>query len=120
MSRDLDAVVAEKVMGWRKMEGFWVAPGTPDWVNLYSQPRDPPPFSSDIAAAWQVVEKMVGHGEGNEVRITAGLGRCDVTFDLPGYRPILDRIGDATSDSLPTAICLAALRAVGVPIPETP
>lgn len=70
--RELDALVAEKVMGWTMFsyqmlgsggagEFRWIPPGRRDHVsNIAPVPR----YSTDIAAAWEVVEKVtenLGH-----------------------------------------------------------
>jgi len=106
--RELDALVAEKVMGMLKYiqgditifeneEYLWR-----DWEVPY--------FSDDIAAAWQVVEKM---REKYVINIEID---CENTWvelwrdstDEP-YKQVADEYGDTA----PLAICLAALRAVG-------
>lgn len=115
--RDLDAMVAEKVMGmvdnrpsgrsgemWGIMD--WFAPGEPAWAPNF------PTYSTSISAAWEVVEKM--RGDGWYVRITdtkSPLGhRWMVSFDTEeGLHPLYT----AYSETVPHAICLAALRAVG-------
>lgn len=59
-SRDLDALIAEKVMGWKRVKpnlnqfnqmARWMLPDN-------TTRMDAPCFSTDIAAAWEVVEKM--------------------------------------------------------------
>ena len=62
--RELDALVAEKVMGWHHIEkeGYhWMQgrlPGQP--ANFVPTPVRP--YSTDIAAAWVVLEKLVEDG----------------------------------------------------------
>lgn len=62
--RELDAFVAEKVMGWKYVDhneaydlpisGVAFGKGSPDGLS-----RCPVPYySTDIAAAWEVVEKL--------------------------------------------------------------
>lgn len=93
--RELDALVAEKVMNWK--------PGTvDDWVRI-------PFYSTSIEDAWKVVEKIAPpmgwvffriqrYGEFWEVLFEgAGQGQ-------PNYR--------AKGSTAPYVICLAALRAV--------
>ena len=108
--RELDALVAEKVMGlrfvWRSQltdhygynAGVWTIPtkwGTMDLTE------EPPRYSTDIAAAWEVVEKMREDGFLVALYRSAGAWIADTN---PGY---------GKSDTAPHAICLAALRAVG-------
>lgn len=114
--RELDALVAEKVMGWTKRisadhtgseikvlrnMGIIYA-----WKDAERKERglDVPAYSTDIAAAWQVAEMMRGldfrlNKDGDWVCCFGGT----VAF-----------CGE--SDTAPHAICLAALKAVGVEI----
>jgi hypothetical protein len=101
--RELDALVAEKVMGAKP----WIAPGHgPTALN-------PPRYSTDIGAAWAVVEKLsreVGSVEVKTHRRWMGW-TCDV-------RPPDGKKADGFSEtSAAHAICLAALRAVGAEVP---
>lgn len=52
--RELDAIVAEKVMGWCR--GSEASSG--EWQRHDGMLAELPKFSTDIAAAWQVVEKL--------------------------------------------------------------
>jgi hypothetical protein len=109
--RELDALVAEKVMGY---------PGAA--VGGWSNPHVTPlPYSTDIDAAWSVVEHMARDGfafslwrsDGNGSRSLAGfncpLGPCEKhgnPYDnWHGSR-------DIRADTVPLAICRAALEAV--------
>lgn len=144
--RELDALVAEKVMGYEKMlvpkdslphiggPGLrW--PRQDGWLYLESgYPRffeghcndiyvDPggshvgqvPNYSTDIAAAWEVVEKLC------EVRENGVFPRCVLQFVSPygwscffEYGDVLNREHRAAAAATaPLAICLAALAAVG-------
>ena len=126
---ELDALVAEKVMGFTVRDGWifeWRPSPCPDKMPgclvLHSKeyPVLPRPYSTDIAEAWQVVNKF-GNWHGfdfliimeapakwnkQDPRLKAGW------FEL-GYDGYEDRaIGRA--DTVGKAICLAALNAVGV------
>ena len=114
MSRDLDAQVAEKVMGFsiliadKPMLGF-IGQGDPYWLDAYKQPRMTPFYSTDIKAAFEVVEKLgkdgwivTLHRDFNWYCDLAWLTEDDTTWTS----------ADA-ADTLPEAICLAALKAVG-------
>lgn len=97
--RELDALVAEKVMGYDQEQ----IRNASYYINEAGQTRhDIPSFSTDIAAAWEVVEKF---------------RKADPTFTIDsgskGY--LVDFGGDAvdTARTLPHAICLAALRSAG-------
>lgn len=120
MSKELDASVAEKVMGWvhngscpemlcrSDMDDWWTAPGDPKPTcgpchNLPSH------YSTEIETAWLVVEQMRRRGfhlellspnawvEGKEW----GVGFCKDDVDA-----------EAIGDTAPEAICRAALEAV--------
>lgn len=96
--RELDALVAEKVMGYE--------------VNREGYTGYLPSFSTDIAAAWDVVEKLdlfsPGSGlylvgSGNEWRVFHSLGEGETELWCDGVSAL-------------HAICLAALKAVGVAV----
>jgi len=106
--RELDALVAERVMGWhrRKRNGVEV------WV-VTTDTFDPPVTypvecwnpSTSIAAAWEVVEKqddclhLKQHGEKGMWEAYFCHNYCEA-----------DYLGEA--DTAPLAICRAALKAV--------
>jgi hypothetical protein len=113
--RELDALIAEKVMGL-------FTNGEPDFGYTY---ETIPPYSTDIAAAWEVVEKMVsrmGYGdlhflwEGpifkpEDKYLTAegyplGTTCWYIRLENAGRRHII------CAPTAPHAICLAALRAL--------
>jgi hypothetical protein len=111
MNRQLDALVAEHVMGWKKSnhlgsviyEGkVWAYDMSPDdasesYVNEEHLPR----FSTSIADAWLVVEKMAERS--SDWSVCEGITAAFLT----------DEWHDVTADTAPEAICLAALKAVG-------
>ena len=98
MSRELDALV------WTHVFGYIVEHDL-QWG---------PDYSTDIGAAWQVVEKMRGRyvlnlTNGNSMEpmaVWSAIFKEDVGSSLEEHE------GEAAS--APLAICLAALRAVGV------
>ncbi len=112
-SPELDALVAEKVMGW-KLGKLFPSSESQYWIDSGGEPtlyrtlnckdREITIFqpSLDIACAWEVVEKLemiVGPGgEGWQA-----MEQYDL--DAPGFH--------ATAPSAPLAICRAALKAVG-------
>lgn len=92
--RELDALVAEKVMGWTGC-------------------RDSP-YSTDIVVAWRIIEKFgfmihpTGHGrEGKPAGYWVGYPR-DGHSGLVGD---MDNDTVAFAETAPLAICLAALKA---------
>lgn len=130
---ELDLLIAEKVMGWT-----WVTEDAeePQYLPWLISPKvgtafrgvwypktgvasGLPAYSTEISAAWQVVEKLDALG-------------FYVTVDRLGHDPRFwraethtwdadegGRVGDNWHDAetAPHAICLAALAAVGVEIP---
>lgn len=130
--RELDALVAETVFNLRRVQGADVPEkhyrlnleAQVGWVDADGQQvycetcGDMPAYSRDIAAAWQVVEKInEEHGleftynrvcEEGEPRFVqfewCGAGRAEKY--------------EAAAETVPLAICLAALAAVGHPLPQ--
>lgn len=128
----LDALIAEHVMGWTYLEkphmkfpdemlGYWDK-------HLDPCPDDVAPWqaawtwhpSTSIASAWEVVEKMQSEGYLyfiSNLPFNADEG-VEITFSHPS-RP--DENGGCckaceVAETAPHAICLAALKAVGVEI----
>ncbi len=120
--RELDALVAEKVMGWEKFsihdEG-----ASPEWTALmrsrgytwmwkqkecckWDEIQSCPPYSTDVKAAWEVVEKINGHR-----LIIIPLFSSDAD-EWESWRVELDR-EETCARTFPLAICLAALKSVG-------
>jgi hypothetical protein len=99
--RDLDALIAKKVMGWEFLEGS---------VQSFALS----PYSTDIGNAWLVVEKLRADA-GYYVTITApstGNGGKDWAVRF-GNEDVMF-VGEA--NNAPMAICLAALKAVGAEV----
>jgi len=90
--RELDALIAEKVMAWSrpvKHEGCLMQlPPNSSKGEPYSEA---PNYSTDIAAAWEVVKKLRSMG-----------------------LVIHDSFISVDPDSAPHAICLAALKVMGM------
>ena len=102
--RERDALIAEKVMGWRKVNNLFEWPAKDSWIHIY----DIPNFSTDIAAAWKVVEKLC-----SQFNIVL---EC-VSFEYNCHVNIPADLGSrvhARASSAQEAICLAALKVVGV------
>jgi len=153
--RKLDAAIAEHVMGWRRLT---YAQHNPDnkyfaentrltsyWHNSDRKEMeraevsdcvdcgtDFPAFapSSDIASAWEVVEKMtlVSTGDGfapvfelnNEKKNWDEKEWCAMFFDRwhCAHWPVGQEQVRAHADAAPLAICLAALKANGIDVSE--
>lgn len=95
--RELDALIAEKVMGMNVQHGrVWSQEGK------CLRETDLPSYSTDIAAAWEVVEKLkLGLLPDGDKWIA---GQAD--------RAGLETSNLCWGDTAPHAICLAALNAV--------
>jgi hypothetical protein len=106
--RELDALVAEKVMG-RRFTRHLCEPGTPphEWVD-----SDVPEYSTDIAAAWGVVEKLREHFAGVEVMALTKTNANPNYFEAKLWANTWVH-SFAEAPTAPHAICLAALKAVG-------
>lgn len=119
--REMDALVAEKVMGWRKedkamLHGI-IQVAFVDTATDYARPiacgcaEDFQP-STDIRDAWQVVEKLDNLGFTTEIdKREAGWA---VVFIDYRKNPIGLKEDNAIADTAPLAICLAAFKACGV------
>ena len=107
--RDLDALIAEKVFGWKRIdpELFGWHDHDGDYMKKIC---DVPFYSTSIEAAWEVVNNfesreydvqlILSHGEQVKCRIGKMI---DILFNSSGF---------VYSDTAPHAICLAALKAV--------
>lgn len=113
---ELNALVAEKVMEWKR-EGDWFE--VPYWISggTFQAHADAFRFSTEIASAWQVVEKMREFGwffymdngsQGDSFFVTFHEGK---DFSDDGCS------ASAEAPTAPLAICLAALKALGVEVP---
>jgi len=89
--RELDALVAEKVMGWTHYREEWGGV-VPDSISHYS---------TDISAAWEVVEKM-----GPFTQLTA-----DIYNGITVWHCSFSVVDSVDAVTAPEAICKAALLA---------
>lgn len=100
--REIDAKVAMHIFGTPRGKIFYMAEGR-EWITTRL-----PHYSTDISAAWKIIERL-------QLAIlpqhTAGY-RVDsrTNTQLPYV--------EAWADTAPMAICLAALKAVGVEVKE--
>lgn len=123
--RELDALIAEKVMGLKlcasamdkplRAMGASPAPMVEYPLKIHGKPCGTIPgelghYSTDIYEAWRVVEKMRQEPEGWEVVVESSIGKWRAEF-YPG--PEKDAGESGWVETAPRAICLAALRAVG-------
>lgn len=101
--RELDALVAEQVLG-KKVELYRLCPVP--YHRFKDTEQGIPYYSTDIAAAWEVVEKVQRINGRFRVDI---VGPCQGSDEYSvGFLPMLSGYGTA-----PLAICRAALKAVG-------
>ena len=117
---ELDALVAEKVMGWYSNELVWCDKGgsVGYWVSDEVRFREGghwPAFhpSTDIKAAWEVVENLKslsGIGGWFSIEVPSG----DIV--RAGFQSHLGHAGEwrhrSNATSAPLAICRAALKTV--------
>lgn len=106
--RELDALVAEKVMGWESVGPLDDDPsdiiGVPPGMECPTVPH----YSTSIEAAWKVVERL--RPDFNVVLECVSYEyNCHV--NPPGSSGTLNHV-HARAPTVPLAICLAALKAV--------
>jgi len=101
---ELDALIAERVFGWK-----WHIRGGVCYAehDCFNAPDLWPIFSpsNNIAAAWEVVEKIATL----KPHYDLSDGHCMIFYDEPSG----ECAGSATGETAPLAICRAALKAVG-------
>lgn len=104
-SRELDAEVARKVFGWPEAHIERVYYAEAGSILAYQEEGpELPPYSTDIAAAWLVVDELVGRGMWYAIDgVRLGLP-VRVTFSF-GW--------EVEAATVAVAICRAALAACG-------
>ena len=121
---ELDALVAEKVMGFTVRDGWifeWRPSPCPDKMPgccvMHSKeyPVLPRPHSTDIAAAWEVVEKLTDYPSYMDLQITYTASNGWFIEFSKGETSFSSCNQD---DELTRAVCLAALRVMGVKMEE--
>jgi len=112
MSRELDAEIAEKVMGFKfkKSSGISVSgkPWNDVWVKDGMAQQEPDPCSTDIKAAWEVVAALRNRGF-NIIFYMRDDGKNCVRFTKEASIKATEKWTDF---EIPEAICRAALKAV--------
>ena len=111
---ELDALVAEKVMGWAFADGCWNEPSGPRRAHPRSVYNHFPYYSTDIAAAWEVIEKLPGPGIALFKTYNGGWQARTKVCNYPGSMHVIENDCCIFSDAptAPLAICRAALKAV--------
>lgn len=112
--RELDALVAEQVFDDHVEKRF----GSEDtwYINNPMPLRSLPHYSTSIADAWLVVEKMTKAAWLPHIWVPHEpqlLYRVELVYDWAGES---SKRAFSEADTAPHAICLAALRAVGVEV----
>lgn len=121
--RKLDALVAEKVMG---LHLYRVENGPHQGTLMYGPPNERsswfslPYYSTNIAAAWEVMAKfphaLVPLSDGKWwCRSESGLG-YSVGKQNRWFECLLNVANGSIAETAPHAICLAALEAIGYDI----
>jgi hypothetical protein len=121
--RELDLLVAEKVMGRTVSDNpDPIIFKRGDFESHISGPDTIPNYSTDISAAWEVVEKLRKEGILLEIK--------PISEEIYTYRNAVRNAGMSQyativhgyicngieADTAPHAICLAALRVAGVEV----
>lgn len=109
--RRLDAMVASTVMGWERTERTGLR-----WNDSNSIPRPLPHYSTDIAAAFLVIDKLheqywVG------IQIPGGKRSDGDEFEVSLYSDYWEQETPrfvAVAETIPLAICRAALTAMEI------
>ena len=106
----LDILIAEKVMGWTvdPIGRMYTGDIVRHCMGINMETRFNP--STDIAAAWEVCEKM---REGFLVKIEDCYWSSNDDWLCAFYRDTEEEYNEVVTTTAPLAICLAALRAVG-------
>ena len=118
--RELDALVAEKVLGWLQVRKQMIAnamgqPVMEDFVGLptvsAASPQLIPRYRTMIQEAWKVADALRERSQ--FVAVLSGLGP-------QGVQPWICKINrdggfiEERADAAPLAICLGALKSVGI------
>jgi len=122
-NQDIDELIATRIMGWEKRQAYFHPSNPKYWFDGDSSERQiianawrP---STNIAQAWEVVEKMIEKGfyinigtdDLNQFFCALVYGETSIEED--GIQKILkEKVFSAEEKTAPLAICLAALKAV--------
>jgi hypothetical protein len=113
--QEIDTLVASQVMGWqvetdpyrvKRLEHYFSPPKNGKW---WRKPdggwqNSPPAYSSEIDAAWQIVDRM--NSRGQTLFMLKAVDSNQAAFDHPVANPSY-----VTEKTLMMAICKAALLA---------
>lgn len=131
--RELDALIAEKVMGWTSVSYYDNGRGKEHWGFAPKQLQaSVPRYSTDIAAAWEVVKRLSSEWKlylkSDFTKPREWVQGCTFSCNQLAKVTLLHFKNGMTVeaesniglvlDSVPHAICLAASKAVGVDLPD--
>lgn len=121
VNREIDTLIAEKVMGWTKVtEHKRFRNEKSQWRGLKPDRHYAmlPYFSTDIKAAWQIVEKLKQLWEDEfYLEYDHGEWTCsDISGYMRGEFSKDENAIEVKADNASMAICLAALSEVGIEI----
>lgn len=122
--RELDTLVAEKLMGWELADlshhnyGTIVVAGPP---GATLSPGSIPCYSTDIGATWEVVEKLRADEYEVDIRVCYSTPhKCAHPWSVyiveSGVDKPFGRASTCHAESAPLAICLAALKVKGIEV----
>ena len=114
VGREMDALVAEKVMGWKRGDWLkkWPDGSKQEHFDVWIAPElkllhDTPMFSTNITAAWEVVEQFIPFVELECNEFDSGFGWiCKLWL-------VSSEVSEF-GETAPEAICRAALKAMGL------
>ena len=109
---EINFAITEKVMELATYDGDGPEVGHgKSWINWWEVPS----YCVEMSAAWRVVERLLGMGWAVEVSVWPGgeSAWCNIQRDIEDST-LDDRVIRMPCDTAPMAICLAALKAVGV------
>jgi len=109
--REIDRLIAEQVMGWTNLSVAGTRFGTTPEGKSHSIV---PQYSTDLSAAWEVVEKLRQVGYQGGINWSDSEPEYECAFGSSNVPPHERQSCRAETASL--AICLAALQIVGIPI----
>lgn len=108
-NRELDKLVAEHIFGWADFSGkhdfLYGCPPSFDDVR-----REVPHYSTNLQDTWEIVEELKNAGLKIAIYIDADITTCHIT-DAPSS---FMTVWEVEADTPQLAICLAALKALGV------
>jgi len=107
--REIDRLIAERVMGWTNLSMIGNRFGTTPEGKTH---RIVPQYSTDVSAAWEVVEKLRQSGYQGGINWAISELGYECAFVEALHSP--DERQTSRAETAPLAICLAALKVIGM------